>query len=125
METEMDYRRIANRSIAILFSETEGINDLPKIIQSHLKHCIHSLVRDVCSEHEPHEGKVRTYKEWAARQIAHTLGDIEEIKFELPENIARAVKYILHEAAEVASLRYEQFKRQAENEIDSIEDDAE
>lgn len=109
-EGEFDYRKIANRSIAILFSETEGINSLPKMIQSHLKHCIHSLVKDVCSEHEPWNGKVRTPKEWAQRQIAHALGDIEEIKFELPENIAKSIKYIMHEASEIAAMRYAKSK---------------
>jgi hypothetical protein len=104
----MDYKKIANRSIAILFYETEGILEIPKIIQSHLKHCIHSLVKDVCSEQEAYNGKVRTPAEWASRQIAHTLGDIEEIKYELPENISKAIKSIMYNTAEVAGNKYGQ-----------------
>jgi len=106
-----DFKRVANRNIAILFYDTEGITELPKMIQSHLKHCIHSLVKDVCSEQEPYQGKVRTPIEWASRQTAHTLGDIEEVGYELSETVHKAIKSTMYRTAEEASVVYERSKQ--------------
>jgi len=101
---------IANKNIASLYSdELINISELPKIIQSHIKHCVHHLANDVMSEHEPFNGKVRTYTEWANRQIAHCLGDIEEIEFDLDPEISNLIKRCMHKTAKFAHLEYEKY----------------
>lgn len=106
---------VANKNIASLYVPNDtNISGLPKLIQSHIKHCVHHLAQDVMIEHEPFEGKVRTHKEWSYRQIAHCLGDIEELvrdiapdsDWKLDEEVVNLIKKCMYRTAKFAHKEY-------------------
>ena len=95
----IDYKQVAGIYIKEVFIEVPEMKKLPKIIQHYIKHCIHSLASDVIGEQEVYRGKTRTHIQWSKRQIAHILGDFEELGFIPSEEVVHGIHVVMFNTA--------------------------
>lgn len=94
-----DCKQVANSNIKEVFTEVPEMSKSPKIIQHYVKHCIHSLASDVMGEQEVYKGKTRTHTQWSKRQIAHILGDFEELGFIPLEEVVHGIHVVMFNTA--------------------------